>query len=93
MWNNFDSGMSSNAGFMDDSRVDATADDDKKGRRADNLVPVMIGHLLSSGSELKLHGTPVRVVSVVAKIKNIDQVTTKVTYLIQDETGIIQIFL
>lgn len=87
MWNQFDTGMSTDGGYMDESRMDTTIDDEKKGRRADNLVPVMIGHLINSGPELKMHGLTVRVVSVVARINSIDQVTTKVTYVIQDETG------
>ncbi|XP_051155697.1 replication protein A 32 kDa subunit-A [Leptopilina boulardi] len=90
MWDQFDSGMSGNAGYMDESRMDTTTDDEKKGKRADNLVPVMIGHLLTSGPELQLHGLSVRVVSVVARINSIDQATTKVTYVIQDETGTIK---
>lgn len=90
MWNQFDTGMSTDGGYMDESRMDTTIDDEKKGRRADNLVPVMIGHLINSGPELKMHGLTVRVVSVVARINSIDQVTTKVTYVIQDETGTIK---
>ena len=90
MWNNFDSGMhSSNAGYMDDSRMDTTIDDDKKGgKRADNLVPVMIGHITSCNQELLLHGSQVRVVTIVGIVRNIEQVTTKITYVIEDETGI-----
>ena len=73
---------------MEDSRMDTTIDDDKKGgKRADNLVPVMIGHLASSGPELLLHGAQVRVVTIVGLLRSIDQVTTKSTYVIEDETG------
>lgn len=92
MWNQFDSGaQTSDAGYMDESRMDTTIDDDKKGgKRADNLVPIMIGHLNSSGPELLLFGQQVRVVSILGIIRNIEQVTTKVTYTVEDETGTIK---
>ncbi|KAM3965187.1 replication protein A2 [Aphomia sociella] len=60
----------------------------KAGRRASRTAPIVIKQALHSGDDgIKIWGTEIQIVSVVACIRNIRPQSTKITYTIQDITG------
>ncbi|XP_064072866.1 replication protein A 32 kDa subunit [Vanessa tameamea] len=60
----------------------------KTGRRASRTAPIVIKQALHSGDEgIKIWGTEIQIVSLVARVKNIRVQSTKITYTIQDITG------
>jgi hypothetical protein len=57
-------------------------------RRASRTAPIVIKQALHCGDEgLKIWGTEIQIVSLVARIRNIRMQSTKITYTIQDITG------
>lgn len=90
MWSsNLDSSATFEGGFANNStREDQDA---TKTRRAQTTVPVMIRHLLSTGSteDVTIWGIPVRMFSLVAIVRNVEETATKISYNIEDETGTI----
>lgn len=59
-----------------------------QGRRASRTAPIVIKQALHSGDEgVKIWGTEIQIVCVVARIRNIRMQSTKITYTIQDITG------
>ncbi|CAF4917887.1 unnamed protein product [Pieris macdunnoughi] len=60
----------------------------KSGRRSSRTAPIVIKQALHSGDEgVKIWGTEVQIVSIVARVRNIRIQSTKITYTIQDITG------
>ncbi|KAJ2949054.1 hypothetical protein O0L34_g5995 [Tuta absoluta] len=60
----------------------------KAGRRASRTAPIVIRQALHSGDEgVKIWGTDIQIVSLIARIRNIRLQSTKITYTIQDITG------
>ncbi|KAJ0178675.1 hypothetical protein K1T71_005450 [Dendrolimus kikuchii] len=60
----------------------------KTARRASRTAPIVIRQALHSGDDgVKIWGTEIQIVMLVARIKNIRMQSTKITYTIQDITG------
>ncbi|XP_045772892.1 replication protein A 32 kDa subunit [Maniola jurtina] len=60
----------------------------KSGRRASRTAPIVIKQALHCGDDgVKIWGTEIQIVSIVARIRNIRVQSTKITYTIQDITG------
>lgn len=60
----------------------------KTTRRASRTAPIVIRQALHCGDDgVKIWGTEIQIISVVARIRNIRIQSTKVTYTIQDITG------
>ncbi|CAK1551068.1 unnamed protein product [Leptosia nina] len=60
----------------------------KSGRRSSRTAPIVIKQALHCGDEgIKIWGTEIQIVSIVARIRNIRIQSTKITYTIQDITG------
>ncbi|XP_075978041.1 replication protein A2 [Anticarsia gemmatalis] len=60
----------------------------KTGRRASRTAPIVIKQALECGDDgVKIWGTEIQIVSVVARVRNICMQSTKITYTIQDITG------
>ncbi|CAH0715600.1 unnamed protein product, partial [Brenthis ino] len=58
------------------------------GRRASRTAPIVIRQALHSGDDgVKIWGTEIQIVSIVARVRNIIVQSTKITYTIQDITG------
>lgn len=89
MWGNLDQTDDGSGGFLDDSRAKA---DPEKSKRVQNILPLMIGHLLKASGDINIWGLPARTITVVGIMRNMDHATTKVSYEIEDETGKITAF-
>lgn len=92
MWNQ---GGMGGGGFLEttyESPSGAAAGGEKKNRdrRAENLVPVTIRQILTSGDEFRIGEVVVHMVTFVALVKNIDMSSTKLSYLMEDTTGQIE---
>lgn len=93
MWGNDDNNTSMQGGYMDASTANtSTANTSTEGRainsnRGQNCVPLMICHLNRYKDDVHLWGTPVRIVTLVAIVEEIDVVSTKVNFRFRDETG------
>ena len=76
-------------GFLDETYAGQQTQANKvEPTRGNSLVPLMIGHILQGSLEtLTLWGTPIKLVCLVAYIRKVESVTTKVSYDIVDETG------
>ncbi|XP_013186863.1 replication protein A 32 kDa subunit [Amyelois transitella] len=60
----------------------------KTGRRASRTAPIVIRQAIHCGDDgIKIWGTEIQIVSIVARIRNIRIQSTKITYTIQDITG------
>ncbi|CAG9561961.1 unnamed protein product [Danaus chrysippus] len=60
----------------------------KSARRASRTAPIVIKQALNCGDEgVKIWGTEIQIVSIVARVQNIREQSTKITYTIQDITG------
>ncbi|XP_063364230.1 replication protein A 32 kDa subunit [Cydia amplana] len=60
----------------------------KTGRRASRTAPIVIRQALHCGDDgVKIWGTEIQIVSLVARVRNIRMQSTKITYTIQDMTG------
>lgn len=59
-----------------------------QGRRASRTAPIVIKQALHCGDDgVKIWGTEIQIVSIVARVRNIRMQSTKITYTIQDITG------
>ncbi|XP_076661682.1 replication protein A 32 kDa subunit [Halictus rubicundus] len=90
MWSsNLDTSAKFEGGFLDNSRKDGQ--DDTKSRRAQTIVPVMIGHLLATSSteETKFWGIPARMFTFLGIVRNVEETATKISYDVEDQTGTI----
>ncbi|XP_076221428.1 replication protein A 32 kDa subunit-like [Nomia melanderi] len=78
-------------GFLNDSR---NSIDGNKGsvERIENVMPVFIRHLNNSHGDLKILGSPVRLVTFIGIVRNIEETTTKISYEIEDDTDSITAF-
>jgi len=62
-----------------------------KARRAQNVVPVLIDHVLRGAEEgFSIEGTEVGMVKLVARVMSMEKTATKSTYQIEDSTGSIE---
>ncbi|XP_076179218.1 replication protein A 32 kDa subunit [Ptiloglossa arizonensis] len=89
MWSsNLDTSTSFEGGFMDNQNDGQT---DKKLRRTQNILPVMIGHILSVSSvdKLQIWDIPARMFMIVGIVRHIEETAMKISYDIEDETGTI----
>lgn len=89
MWSNLNVTVeNTSGGFLNDSQ------DSKRGtaKRVENVIPIMIRHLTQSKDDLQLWGMPVRIVTFVGIVRNIERTTTKVTYEIEDDTGTVTMY-
>ncbi|CAG9786699.1 unnamed protein product [Diatraea saccharalis] len=60
----------------------------KSTRRASRTAPIVIRQALHCGDDgVKIWGTEIQIVSIVARVRNIRLQSTKITYTIQDITG------
>ncbi|XP_072949171.1 replication protein A 32 kDa subunit [Epargyreus clarus] len=60
----------------------------KSGRRCSRAAPIVIRQALHCGDDgIKIWGTEVQIVYIVARVRNICMQSTKITYTIQDITG------
>lgn len=89
MWN--DSSVGLGGGFLDES----TQGGGKKGPQSNekNIVPVLIKHITSTTEDLQIAGKSVNILSIVGIIRRIEQDTTKISFSIQDDTGLVCIVL
>lgn len=62
----------------------------KKGAQSNekSFVPVFIKHITATTGDLQIAGKTVNTLSVVGIVRNIEQDTTKISYTIQDDTGV-----
>ncbi|EGI65319.1 Replication protein A 32 kDa subunit [Acromyrmex echinatior] len=89
MWNN-ESSMGE-GGFMNDSTQGTGTG--KKGPQNDKtIVPVLIKHITSTTGDLQIAGRTVNVLSIVGIVRHIEQDTTKISFNIQDDTGVLFMF-
>lgn len=88
MWDNLNSSAeNATGGFLNDSHG-ATSGQRGNVKRGENIIPVMIRHLTRSYGDLKIWGTSARIITFVGIVRHIERSTTKLTYDIEDETGI-----
>lgn len=90
MWStNLDTSINPQGGFSD--LKDETQE---KGSKKQNIVSTMIGNLLSFDSidEPKIWDLPVRMFTVIGLVRSVEETATKVSYNIEDETGLIIIY-
>ncbi|CAH2096249.1 unnamed protein product [Euphydryas editha] len=65
-----------------------TTPNQKTGRRASRTAPIVIKQALHCGDDgIKIWGTEIQIVSIVARVRTIKVQSTKITYTIQDITG------
>jgi len=77
-------------GFVN-SQSPAIGGTQEKKKRSQNVVPLAIRQILDNSEEnLTVCGHEVHMVSILGIVNKVDQVTTKVSYTIQDSTGEIQ---
>lgn len=79
-------------GFMDDTYNQTQSGqgggEDKK-KNSNHVVPLMICQLYENTPDtIVIAGKPVRLITVVAIVRKIERVTTKISYDLEDETGI-----
>jgi len=68
------------------------SDSDKKGKRAQNLVPIMINEVFEAPEEgFTVEGTEVGMVQIVGRVTNVDKATTKTSYQVEDSTGMVEV--
>lgn len=80
-------------GYFNSSEVTSPSANAKQGvKRAQNVVPVMMKHLIDAPDELQIWGTDVQIVTAVGIVRRIDPSTTKISYDIEDETGTMTAF-
>lgn len=88
MWSSdLDSSINPRGGFLESfNKTDGTIE-----RKKQTIVPAMIGNLLSFSStdEPKLWEIPARMFMIVGLVRNVEETTTKISYDIEDETGLI----
>lgn len=86
MWN--DSSVGLGGGFLDESTQSGTG---KKGPQSNekNIVPVLIKHITSTTEDLQIAGKSVNTLSIVGIVRRIEQDTTKISFNIQDDTGVL----
>ncbi|CAH1638176.1 unnamed protein product [Spodoptera littoralis] len=60
----------------------------KSARRSSRTAPIVIRQALHSGDDgVKIWGTEIQIVCIVARVRNIRMQSTKITYTLQDITG------
>ncbi|KAF7411645.1 hypothetical protein HZH66_000541 [Vespula vulgaris] len=78
--------MDRGGGFLNDT---PSLSEDKNLRRAQNIVPVMIGQIIRSSADFQIWEIPVRMLTFIGILRKVNESTTKITYDIEDETGVI----
>lgn len=79
-----DMSMDRGGGFLNDT---PSLSEDKNLRRAQNIVPVMIGQIIRSSADFQIWEIPVRMLTFIGILRKVNESTTKITYDIEDETG------
>lgn len=86
MWNESSVGLG--GGFLDES-VNGTEGGKKSSQNnIKNIVPVLIKHITGTRGDLCIAGKSVHIVTIVGIVRHIEQETTKISYTIQDDTGV-----
>lgn len=87
MWN--DSSVGLGGGFLDESTQGGGTS--RKGPQSNDktIVPVLIRHITSATEDLQIAGKTVNIMSIVGIIRHIEQDTTKISFTIQDDTGVL----
>ncbi|XP_034933927.1 replication protein A 32 kDa subunit [Chelonus insularis] len=91
MWN---SGKNE-GGFMDESYSTSAPQEKttKDARRGANIIPMMIGNVKKCTRKSKtIWGANINIICVVGIVQEISEVTTKIAYELEDETGTISAF-
>lgn len=88
MWN--DSSVGLGGGFLDDS-TQAGGNTGKKGSQTNDksIVPVFIKHITSTTGDLQIADRTVNTLTFVGIVRRVEQDTTKISFSIQDDTGIL----
>ncbi|XP_012539111.1 replication protein A 32 kDa subunit [Monomorium pharaonis] len=86
MWN--ESSINSGGGFLDES-TQGGGTSRKGSQNEKTIVPVLIKHITSSTDDLQLAGRTVNTLKLVGIIRRIEQDTTKISFTIEDDTGIV----
>ncbi|XP_042869677.1 replication protein A 32 kDa subunit-A-like [Penaeus japonicus] len=97
MWSSggdgFDGGYGGGAdgGFMNSqAQMETPGQGEKKARRSQNLVPVTVKSIVDSAEDtMQIAGMDVHMITVVGLIRAVDVTSTKITYTIDDTTGLI----
>nr|XP_050849108.1 replication protein A 32 kDa subunit-like [Vespula vulgaris] len=84
--------MSEVGGFLNESisYIDENEKKTNRSKRINNIVPLMICHIINlkdQSDELSLWGLPVSIITIVGIVRHVERTTTKITYDIEDETG------
>lgn len=87
MWNE-SSQSGFGGGFLDEST--AQGGGAKKGSTSNDksIIPVFIKHITSTTGELQIAGKTVNTLTIVGIVRNIEQDTTKISFTIEDDTGL-----
>ncbi|XP_071441200.1 replication protein A 32 kDa subunit [Hetaerina americana] len=76
------------AGFYSPNADSSGGDQKKEIRRQMNVVPVTISQVLQAGDDgLKIGDINVHLATIVGVVKSVEISSTKITYVIQDDTG------
>lgn len=73
---------------MDESTTQGGGTSSRGAQNDKSIVPVLIKHITSTTGDLQVAGRTVNTLSVVGIIRRIEQDTTKISFTIQDDTGI-----
>lgn len=92
MWGNLDDMNDGKGGFLDESQFKADPERVDKSKRVQNIIPLMIGHLLKAKGDVQIWEMPTRTIAIVGILIKMEHATTKITYEIEDETGSITAF-
>jgi len=85
MWNESSGG----GGFLDESMQSGVSG--KKGPQTNekSIIPVLIKHITSTTGDLQVAGRTVNILSIVGIVRHIEQDTTKISFNIEDDTGVL----
>jgi hypothetical protein len=86
MWN--ESSVGGGGGFLDESTQGGGAG--RKGPQTNDksIVPLLIKHIANATGDLQIGGKTINTVTIVGIVRRIEQDTTKISYTIQDDTGL-----
>ncbi|XP_046820856.1 replication protein A 32 kDa subunit-like isoform X1 [Vespa crabro] len=84
--------MSQVRSFLNESisHIDETKKKTNRSKKINNIVPLMICHIINlkdQSDELSLWGLPVSIITIVGIVRHAERDSTKVIYDIEDETG------
>lgn len=86
MWNESSSALG--GGFLDDSTQAGGAGKKSSQNNDKSIIPVWIKHITSTTGDLQIAGKIVNTLTFVGIVRHIEQDTTKMSFSVQDDTGI-----